>query len=112
MGLVSRFGNPVGMKFRFASRDEEFVRRLERRFICRCGEIEHAPFYEVDYNATELYAKKFAFFIVRSWIRGLKKSGKSPPPASSTCEKSDQWVRSFSGFSCGELKGLRAIALP
>ena len=78
MGLVSRFGNPVGKKFRLASTDEEFVKRLERRFICRCAEIEHAPFYEVDYTATQLYTKRFAFFFVRSWIRGLKETGKSP----------------------------------
>ena len=81
MGLVSRFGNPVGQKFRFASSDEEFVRRVERRFICRCAEIEHAPFYEVDYAATEsteLYTKRFAFFFVRSWIRGLQMPGRSP----------------------------------
>ena len=78
MGLVSRFGNPVGKKFRLASADEEFVKRLERRFICRCAEIEHAPFYEVDYTATELYTQRFAFFFVRSWIRGLKETGKSP----------------------------------
>ena len=70
---------PCGEEVSLCEHRRRVCQTPQTPFLCTpCAEIEHGHFYEIDYIATELYTKRFAFFFVRSWIRGLQLPGKSP----------------------------------